>query len=56
MPSLNETTAEAERRYPHWDTPGTDQERDRAGYWAFIAGAGWARKTGAVDQPEREQR
>ncbi|MEV7827483.1 hypothetical protein [Microbacterium enclense] len=34
--------AEAARRYPNWDTPSTDYERHRAGYWAFIAGAGWS--------------
>ena len=35
---------EAAERYPLWDTPSTDQERHRAGYWGFIAGVEWARR------------
>lgn len=38
----DQAEAEAARRYPEWDTPSADQERHRAGYWAFIAGAGWS--------------
>lgn len=49
MPSLSETNAEAERRFPYWNTPSVDRDRHKAGYWAFIAGAGWAQKTDAAD-------
>lgn len=43
MTDLSEQAeAEAARRYPDWGTPSADQERHRAGYWAFVAGADWS--------------
>jgi len=42
MGEREQAEAEAERRYPRWNTPGADHERHRAGYWGFLAGAGWA--------------